>query len=419
MFNLRHVFSIGAALCALTAAALAGAQATPTIKITATGVTHSAARSANRLNTFINKADCVADDQITFPLTASNFTGYGLQAWVGSGCDDVNTRKLAGQTMCWKVLDTTFQQVSPNGTGSTTIALPVRSIIAGYTDLFTGGSSSGTAGSSSTAGTGGASAGTGGTDTSGSGGTAGTAGVSATTADSTGVIHAGADACIMPNPENVQGATNVTVFFLLLDSSSGATVAKDTWVGTFKLVGPQPPDVVSAGIGGNLLVVGFKYSVASGDTTRNGFNIYCDPPPGSDAAVDAGLVGDGGVGTQTVCPAITSNVLVQGNDPPTDSMYKCGSASATAQTANAKGLIDGVPYNVAIAAIDTYDNTGPLSSIHCQVPQPVTGFYKAYRDSGGTAGGGFCSFSTKREPLMLLAVFGVAAGLLFRRRRAA
>jgi hypothetical protein len=425
MFNLRQVFAFWVALLVLTVVDSAQAQTTPaltaTIAVTKTGVTHSAPRSANRQNTYINHADCIADDKITFPLTATNFTGYGFQAWVGTGCTDVGIRKLAGQTSCWKVLDTTFQQVSPNSTGSTTITLPVRSIIAGYTDLFGGAASTtSSAGASSTAGAGGAATvgGSGGTDTGGTG-TASTAGVTGATMDSTGVINAGVDACEQPNPQNVQGATNVTVFFMLLDSSSGTAVASDTWVGTFKLVGPQPPDIVTAGIGGNLLVVSFMYSVQSGDTTRNGFNIYCDPAPGSAVAADAGLVGDGGVGTATTCPEpLISDVLVAGNDPPADSKYRCGGGQATSQAANATNLVDGVPYNVAVAAIDSYENTGPLSTLACQVPQPITGFYKAYRDAGGTAGGGFCSFSTKREPVIFLAVLGLASGLLFRRRRA-
>ena len=82
-------------------------------------------------------------------------------------------------------------------------------------------------------------------------------------------------------------------------------------------------------------------------------------------------------------------------------------------------LVNGVAYNVAVAAYDIYDNTGPLSALACEVPQPVTGFFKGYKDAGGEAGGGFCSFSRHREPLTLVAVLGFASYLVFRRRRAA
>jgi hypothetical protein len=112
---------------------------------------------------------------------------------------------------------------------------------------------------------------------------------------------------------------------------------------------------------------------------------------------------------------------VPGKDAPSrDSVYRCGSVSSkSAQSANATNLVNGVAYNVAVAAVDTYDNTGPLSDLACEVPQPVTGFFKGYRDAGGEGGGGFCSFSRHGEPLTLIGVLGFASYLVFRRRRAA
>ena len=426
MLNLRRALAFWAAVLVFAVVGRAPAQTTtttPTLVITKTGVTHSAPRSANRLNTQVNKADCLADDVVTFPITATGFTGYGLQAWVGTGCTDAGVRTLAGQRNCWKVLDTTFQQQgSSNQTGSASIQLHVRSMIAGYTDLFGGTSTgsdvgsnvAGTSGTGGSGGSGGLITGAGGT---GGGATGGDTSTETTSTNTGPVIQAGIDACEQPDPAAVQGATNFTVFIMLIDNSTAAAVASDSWVGTFKLVGPQPPDVISAGVGGNLLVVNFSYSSQPGDTTGNGFNIYCDPPPGSAAASDAGLLGDAGIGTALTCDTPMSNVLVAGNDPPTDSRYRCGSGQKTSQTANATSLVDGVPYNIAVAAVDIYENTGPLSTLKCQVPQPVTGFYKAYRDAGGTGGGGFCSFSMNRKPLILLVVLGLASGLVWRRRR--
>ena len=77
MFTLRRVFAFWAALLlVLVVAASAGAQlptGAATLTVTKTGVVHSAPRNANRLNTFINRADCLADDVVTFPITGSNF----------------------------------------------------------------------------------------------------------------------------------------------------------------------------------------------------------------------------------------------------------------------------------------------------------------------------------------------------------
>jgi len=68
---------------------------------------------------------------------------------------------------------------------------------------------------------------------------------------------------------------------------------------------PQP-----AGIGENLLPIHFTYTVTS-DTTINGYNFYCDPAPGVDAAADAGVLPiDGGV-VITSCAGVPSNNLPQ------------------------------------------------------------------------------------------------------------
>ncbi len=129
---------------------------------------------------------------------------------------------------------------------------------------------------------------------------------------------------------------------------------------------------------------------------------------------------DASTGTTTKCGAPVSEVLISNQLPPTTGNYQCGGTSSpTAQSANATNLVNGVAYNVAVAAVDSYGNTGPLSALKCAVPQEIDGFYKAYKDAGGQAGGGFCSFSRHREPLTLIAVLGFASYLVLRRRRAA
>jgi hypothetical protein len=233
-------------------------------------------------------------------------------------------------------------------------------------------------------------------------------------------VNVGPEACIEPSPTTVISATNFTIQFMLIDPSTNAVVgAVSPWTGQFKLVGPQPPDNVTAGIGGNLLVVNFTYNTPTVDQTINGYNIYCDPPHGSAAAIDAGLIApDASAGTELACSDPESDVLKQGGLAP-DGSYLCGTAQKTSTGGNATSLVDGVQYNIAVAAIDTFENTGPLSVLGCGVPQPVTGFFKAYRDAGGQGGGSYCSFSMKRDPVILLAVLGLASCLVLRRRRAA
>jgi hypothetical protein len=215
------------------------------------------------------------------------------------------------------------------------------------------------------------------------------------------------------------GAQTISVYFMMVDASNAIQGTFATWAATYKLLAPPPPDKVSASIGENLLPITFSYTTTSTDMTINGYNFYCDPAPGSAAAADAGVLPvDGGIAV-TSCNGIASTVLKQGASVSDLGAYKCGSAGKSASGGNATGLVNGVRYNVAVATTDSYSNVGVLSAPTCAVPQPVTGFYKAYRNAGGQAGGGFCSFSRHREPIVLAALFGLASCLLLRRRRAA
>jgi len=101
-----------------------------------------------------------------------------------------------------------------------------------------------------------------------------------------------------------------------------------------------------------------------------------------------------------------------------DDKYKCGTASKTSTRANATNLINNVPYWVSVATTDTYRNIGTVAAPACARPQPVTGFFEAYRAAGGEGGGGFCSFSRHTRPVLLFTVLGLGLCLMLRRRRA-
>jgi hypothetical protein len=75
-------------------------------------------------------------------------------------------------------------------------------------------------------------------------------------------------------------------------------------------------------------------------------------------------------------------------------------------------------YVVAIATEDNVNNVGVLSELGCNIPKDTTGFYEAYREAGGEAGGGFCSFSPARNGAAALGLgLLVGACALLRRRR--
>jgi hypothetical protein len=229
------------------------------------------------------------------------------------------------------------------------------------------------------------------------------------------ITGTGEQACI--DTSGISVVTTLTLSFILVDTSNSENaVASVTWPMQYKLLAPAPPDTVTATVGDTILPLHFSYTNATTDSTINGYTFFCDPPPGADGAADAGAEI-----VPTDAGALLANCAGSQLTPDTipDAKFKCGSTSSTATAGSATGLVNGVSYRVGVSATDTFENTGKLSTLTCQVPQPVDGFYKAYRAAGGQGGGGFCSFSLKREPLPLIALLGLASCLMFRRRRAA
>src|SRR5450432_1343113 len=302
-----------------------------TITLPTSGVSHTIARDGNRVNTAINYSDCVDEDAIKFALTLASRGSYTLEVWVGSGCDVQSTRTTTSSTACWKVYSAT-----PN-TNYPVLSIPIRSILYGRTLA---------SGSSTTV------------DTSDGGATSATS------------VASVPDAC--NDKSGTTAAQTITLYFMLVDAGETAQGTITQWAGTYKLVAPLPPDNVSAGIGENLLVVGFSYADTTSDTTINGYQFFCDPPPGAAAAADAGVLPVDGGSTLPTCGA--SDFLVPGTQVDAAlQRFRCGQASSTASSGNATGLVDNVAYNVAVAATDTYENVGKLSTVACQVPQAVTG----------------------------------------------
>ncbi|HEY5377229.1 MAG TPA: hypothetical protein VIK01_26300 [Polyangiaceae bacterium] len=411
MFNLRQAFAFWAV--AAFVIGLAGevhAQATGAgVTLPTTGITRRADRGGNLMNNQINFDDCNIDEKIQFSVAISQpNNSWTLQVWAGANCDQLSNRVTPTVLNCHLVGSLAVSAASPPP-----ISVSVRDLLYVRTQASAGVSPTVAA---STAGTGGD--GTAGTDsTAGGGGTAGTGGSAGSAGAATATLTADQAACTPQDPAT--GAQTINVYFMMVDGSSAIQGTFATWAATYKLLAPLPPDKVTGGIGETIIPIHFSYNTTSSDTSINGYNFYCDPPAGKDAAADAGVLPvDGGIAV-TACNGIASTVLVAGKQVTDLGANKCGSAGKSAQGGNATGLINGVAYNVAVATTDSYNNVGVLSKPTCAVPQPVTGFYEAYTDAGGKGGGGFCSFSRHREPLALAALLGFASCLLLRRRRAA
>ena len=407
MFHLRKVFAFWAVVALFFGTAeRAQAQTTGTVSVTlpATGVQrdHQDRVSTTPL-TQINYKDCLTDDQITFTLSLGvGYNQYALEVWAGEGCETKANRMPATAT-CWKLAG----GGQPNNVVYS-VKVGVRDILYGRTgNNSIGGAVSGTGGSGgsdSTAGTGGGDA------TGGTGGTGGTGtDTSAGTGNSSNSPTDAPDACkltsaaVAPQP--------ITVYFLLVDGSQNS-FGQASWKANYKLSASAPPDSVSSGTGENVAPISWSYDTTNSDTYINGYQFYCDPAPGQSGVEEAGVVPDPNV--LPICQE--SKVLIAGTRP--DDKYKCGTAGRTSTRGNATGLVNNVAYNVAVASTDTYLNVGNISTPVCAVPQPVTGFFEAYRAAGGEGGGGFCSFSRHGRPVLLLTVFGLGLCLVLRRRRA-
>jgi hypothetical protein len=216
---------------------------------------------------------------------------------------------------------------------------------------------------------------------------------------------AGPDVCLgSANP-----ATGTLQFFIVNSSNTAGPAL--SYPVSWDLVGPVPPVSVKAGVGQNVLVVSWKEASSARDVAQ--YSVYAH-------ALNAVIDGDAGAagapsdgGTSEEC---ASDILIPGQPPPAGMARKGASNGSTLQ-AEATGLTNGVTYVVAVASVDDYVNPGNLSELACGTPQPVTGFFEAYRAAGGGGGGGFCSIGAARSRSAAVGFVLVALGLMARRFR--
>jgi hypothetical protein len=280
--------------------------------------------------------------------------------------------------------------------------------------------------------------------------------------------RAGADVCEDRSEQRVE---RVLHFFAV--DASGTAGPPLNYAIEYDLAGPSPPTSVKAGVGEDALIVSWKEPAGATGVSR--YRIYAEPvsaPPlpvagaggaggagnggiggsdmsgagmsgagmggagmggagaggaGADAAgmsgagagsggAGAGGAGAGGSAGAAAPGSCTSNILFPGEPVPAGITHK-GEANASSVKAEASGLMNGVPYAVAVAGVDDFFNSGALSQLDCETPELVTGFYEAYRWAGGEGGGGFCAIAGARSRLSAAAIALVALGLVLRRVR--
>jgi hypothetical protein len=331
--------------------AFAQPSAAQSVTLNPIGPTHSDNGRANLLNTQLNHHDCVVDDVLSFPVTLDGYAGLTLEVWAGVGCDNVGVRKDIASKECWKLAS-----FAPSSSSPPPISIPVRELISSYTRA--------------------------GVDPS-----------SASDQDS---------AC--QGPVDAVGPASLTVYFMLIDPASFAvkgTLA--TWRATLKLSAPPPPDRVSLGVGNEELIAAFSYDQISADVTSNGYQLYCEPKAGGTGDSDSGLL---------ACAPSARLVAGASTDDLQDLL--CGTTGKADTEGQIGGLTNNVPYNVAVAAIDIYDNVSVLSPVACEAPRATV---PGHTESGQEQTSKACSFALGRPSFPLLPSVALGLCLLRRRRR--
>ena len=389
-----------------------------------------------------NFNDCEQNLVLTFPLVLDSValtqSQYSLQVWAGDSnadCSDKNTRNAPGTAtqVCWPAVN---GSVSKSQTLN--LPIPIRDIFSQYG-----------------AGTKGPYAGPYGEDachnsalpsgpttinvwfliTSGDGSSQGTPGKFSLSVDVIGPappssVSAGiAETALILN-WSPSGDVDTQGYTVYCDPPAAGAPAPDA-TPTSTTTTPQDAGTTLVCDDGGFTDGGFDDATDSaipGEPIDGGCRLVANP-------TDSGGSSSSGGPLPSSCPSTVllpsggtkstneagQTITVGGVQKFVDPAYICGGAgSATSTSTNVTNLIDGVYYTVAVAGIDNYGNTGPLSDPGCNTPQAIIDFWQQYRAAGGLAGGGFCSVDGVGMPATTapILVFGIwAFGSIVRRRR--
>jgi hypothetical protein len=379
------------ALLTVLAAAPAAAQTSSAAKVTLqkTGFTidREADRSDAQFPFWISRQDCIEDATLVFRPQVTgvqNAQRTPLQVWVGSNvdCTDVNQR-TGTNARCSKVAEV---QVPNNAT--------LEPINVSSRDVARAASASL------------------GTDVEGRG---------------------------RRKDCDAQLEEDLTFYLMVVDSGGNLQGTSAKWEETqIDLVGPPPPSEVDTGKGENKLIVEWEVDESDERQDTDRWEFFCDfatdpttmqgeggalgsggtlAAGGAAGAAGAGVgIGMGGASAISDDPTCAPTTMVVGEVPP--SAKRCGSAQGLAtRNGRAKPLENFQRYAVGIAAVDRVGNRGVLSKVDCNIPEPVTTFFEAYRTAGGEGGGGFCNFGTAPASGILSTALAASAAWLVRRRR--
>ena len=151
-------------------------------------------------------------------------------------------------------------------------------------------------------------------------------------------------------------------------------------------------------------------------------------PTSVSTTTDASLT-EGGTSGDSGSTAITSGTAPVTNVPEVAGISSIALtpyyvAGATSGSYTLTGLTTGNQYAVAVAAVDSYGNVGPIGVAPspfsggasgvaaCSTPTAIDDFYTAYSLDGGQAGGGFCSvIAVGKATTSMASLFGSGLGI--------
>ena len=157
-------------------------------------------------------------------------------------------------------------------------------------------------------------------------------------------------------------------------------------------------------------------SVVVGSTEGGTTGVLTLTDAGADASADSGDTGTTSLVGSTPAPGTVPETAGISNI--SSSYFNTYQAGAGISSYTVTGLTTGHQYAVAVAAVDSYGNVGPVG-LGCSTPTAVNDFYSAYMNDGGSAGGGYCSLVALGAPTVG-SLFGLGltgAVVLFARRR--
>ena len=173
---------------------------------------------------------------------------------------------------------------------------------------------------------------------------------------------------------------------------------------TLRSAGPVTPTAVSAQTADSGLLI--SWTTAGDATTLQGHQVFCSPGPSAPATA--------AFETCAALPAAASDNPFAGYDP----SFVCSDLVAVGtNSVRVKGLHDGTPYTIAVAAVGVDGTPSAPSTVVTATPAPTNGFDDLYFQSGGTAATGCAIAGTSRPAGGALALLFLCLALW--RRRAA